>query len=162
MSERRITPFVLVICWLCIAAFGQENRHQLSPAERQHILDGEFKVISTTDGIPTKVEQAFTEITREPSFALANPGQKYQAGDVVVDRSLPRRRLVFAGVSDNKWFMHYERGGRGVGYYVVVFRADPHGNAHFVWGGSGTNRAKSLEQLRKMIAAGQFSDAANY
>lgn len=53
-------------------------------------------------------------------------------------------------------------GGRGHGYYLVVFKVDPHGEAHFVWGGSGANGAKNIEQLRKMAAAGQFSDTENY
>src|SRR5262249_46373895 len=84
------------ICCIWTASFGQEH-HQLSSAERQHILDGQFKVISTTDGIPTEVRKAFCEITRQQSFAMASPGQKYQVGDVIFDGRLPRRRLVFAG-----------------------------------------------------------------
>lgn len=92
-------------------AFAQQNRHQLSAAEREHILGGQFKVVSTTEAIPANIKQAFSEITRQPSFALANPGQKYQVADVIVDRNLPFRRLVFAGVKDDKWFIRYERGG---------------------------------------------------
>jgi hypothetical protein len=161
MAEHRTTFLLLVICGVCSASLGQ-NRHQLSPGERQHILDGQFKVISTTDAIPSKVKQAFSDISRQHSFAMANPSQKYQVGDVVIDGNLPRRRLVFAGATDDRWFIHYERGGRGVGYYVVVFNFTSGGDAHFVWGGAGANRAKNLEQLRKMVAIGQFSDAENY
>jgi hypothetical protein len=126
------------------------------------MLDGQFKVFSTTDGIPSKVKQAFSDITRQQSFAMANPAQKYQVGDVVIDRNLPRRRLLFAGASDDKWLIHYERGGRGVGYYAVVFKVDSNGDARFLWGGAGAKGATSLEQLRKMVALGLFSDAENY
>ena len=153
---------MLVICCVALSAVAQQQGHQLSVAEKEHILDGQFKVVSTTEGMPANVKQAFSEITREPSFALANPGQKYQVTDVVVDRNLPFRRLVFAGVKADKWFVHYERGGRGHGYYVLVFKVDPHGDAHFVWGGSGPNGAKNLEQLRKMVATGQLSDGESY
>jgi hypothetical protein len=162
MNEHRISLVVLVICCVAFTAVAQQQGHQLSAAEKEHILDGQFKVVSTTAGMPANVKQAFSEITREPSFALANPGQKYQVTDVVVDRNLPFRRLVFAGVNADKWFVHYERGGRGHGYYVLVFKVDPHGDAHFVWGGSGPNGAKNLEQLRKMVATGQLSDGENY
>jgi hypothetical protein len=31
-----------------------------------------------------------------------------------------------------------------------------------LWGGSGADGARNIEQLRKMVAAGQFSDADNY
>jgi len=162
MNEHRISLVVLVISCVAFTAVAQQQGHQLSAAEKEHILDGQFKMVSTTEGMPANVKQAFSEITREPSFALANPGQKYQVTDVVVDRNLPFRRLVFAGVKDDKWFVHYERGGRGHSYYVLVFKVDPHGDAHFVWGGSGPNGAKNLEQLRKMVATGQLSDGENY
>jgi len=164
MNEHRISFVVLLICCVPLSVVAQELRHQLSAAEKEHILDSQFKVVSTTKGMPTNIKQAFADITREPSFSLANPGQKYQVTDVVIDRKLPFRWLVFAGVKDDNWLVHYERGGRGHGYYLLVFRVDPHGDAHFVWGGSGSNGAKDLEQVRKMVAAGQFSDSdeANY
>lgn len=160
MVEHRTTPLALVICCMWIASFGQS--HQMSPDERQHVLDGQFKVISTTDSIPPKVKKAFCEITRQQSFAMANPGQKYQVGDVLFDRDLPWRRLIFGGSSDDEWFIHYERGGRGVGRFVVVFKLDSRGDAHFLWGGGGAYRATNVEQLRKMLAGGQFLDAENY
>jgi hypothetical protein len=162
MKDHRISLVVLVMCCVPLTVIAQQHGHQLSAAEKEHLLDGQFKAISTTEGIPANVKRVFSELTREPSFALANPGQKYQVTDVVVDRNLPFRRLVFAGVKDDKWFVHYERGGRGHGYYVLLFKVDPQGDAHFVWGGSGPNRAKNLEQLRKMVTAGQFSDGENY
>jgi hypothetical protein len=161
MAKHRTPLLLLVTCCACISSSGQ-NRYQLSQGERQQILDGQFKVISTTDAIPSKVKQGFSDITRQQSFAMANPNQKYQVGDVVLDRNLAHRRLIFAGASDDRCFIHYERGGRGVGYYVVVFKVNSGGNAHFVWGGAGGSRAKNLEQLRKMVATGQFSDAETY
>ena len=112
---------MLVICCVALSAVAQQNGPQPS-AEKEHILDGQFKVVSTTEDIPANVKQAFSAITRESSFALANPGQKYQVTDVVVDRDLPFRCLVFAGVKGDKWFVHYERGGRGHTYYVLVLQ----------------------------------------
>lgn len=161
MFEHRTTLLTLAICFVWTATFGQSQR-QLSTDERQHILDGQFRVVSVTDDIPARLKKAFCRIARQQSFAMANPGQNYQVGDVIFDASLPRRRLIFAGTSEDKRFVHYERGGRGVGYYVVVLQLDPHGDAHFLWGGAGGNRAKNLEQLRKMVAAGQFSNTENY
>src|SRR5438093_1868429 len=102
MNEQGIKLVVLVICCVPFTAIAQQNRHQLSAAEREHILDGQFKVVLTTEGFPLKVKQAFSEIARQASFAMANPGQKYQVTDVVVDRNLPFRRLVFAGVKDDE------------------------------------------------------------
>jgi hypothetical protein len=69
----------------------------LSAAEKEHILDSPFTEVTKTEAMPANAKQAFAKITGEPSFALANPGQEYQVMDVVVDRGLSRRRLVFAG-----------------------------------------------------------------
>ncbi len=158
----RALGIALVACGLSPMLLAQQNIHRLSTGERKQILDGEFEVISTTKRIPSNIKQEFSHISRQPSFAMAEPGQKYQVGDVVAHRGLPFRRLIFAGVLNNRWFIHYERGGRGHSYYVVLFNIDPDGDAHFEWGGSAANSAKNLEQLRKMIADGQISDARNY
>ena len=84
---------------------------------------------------------------------MANPGQKFQATDVVLDRTLPFRRLVFAGAQNDKWFVHYEEGGYAHGYYVVAFKVDSQGDAHFIWGCSGIDGAKTLAGCGKMDAA---------
>ena len=159
MSKRATTNLVaLFACLFCTAALAQHFHKQLSRAEREHILDGPFTVVPTTEAMPSKVKQAFAEITAEHSFALANPGQKYQVTDVVSEPGLPFRRLLFAGVKDDEWFIHYERGGRGHGYSVIVFKVDAQQRLQFLWGGVGFRGAKNLDELRKMVAAGQFSD----
>jgi hypothetical protein len=78
MNEQRVNLVMIVICCLALSAVAQQQGHQLSAAEKEHILDGQFKVLSTTEGMPANVRRAFSEITRESSFALANPAQKYQ------------------------------------------------------------------------------------
>jgi hypothetical protein len=69
-----------------------------------------------------------------------------------------RRRLLFAGVKDDEWFIHYERGGGGHGYSVIAFKVDAQQRLQFLWGGVRFRGAKNLDELRKMVAAGQFSD----
>ena len=152
MNERRFWCFVscIIFCFP-FATVAQQN--QLSATEREHLLDGQFKVVSKTEAIPANVKQAFSKIARQPSFAMANPGQKFQATDVVLDRTLPFRRLVFAGAQNDKWFVHYEEGGYVHGYYVVAFKVDSQGDAHFIWGCSGIDGAKTLAGCGKMDAA---------
>jgi hypothetical protein len=145
----------LLFCSITLAA--QQFHTRLSAAEKAHILDSSYTQVRNTDAMPANVKQAFAKITGEPSFALANPGQKYQAADVVVDRELPRRRLVFAGVHGDEWFVQYEVGGIGRYYCVLLFNVNPR-KPLFVWGGAGVNGAKSLDHLRQMVAAGDFSD----
>lgn len=61
---------------------------------------------------------------------------------VVVDRGLPRRRLVFAGVRGDEWFVHYELGGIGHSYCVLLFKVDPQNRLQFVWGGAAVSWRK--------------------
>jgi hypothetical protein len=140
----------------------EDFHKQLSPAEKQHILDGPFTAVMTIEDMPVLVKQAFAKITGESSFALANPGQKFQVTDVVTERGLPRRRLIFAGARGDEWFVHYEMGGIGHSYCVVLFKVGLQGRVQFVWGGAGFRSAETLDQLRKMVASGQFSDDRQY
>jgi hypothetical protein len=128
----------------------------LSQAQKQHILDGQFTVLTSTDAMPPHLKEAFEMITGLRQFEMANLGQKYQATDVITEPGLPFRRLLFAGVSDDKWFIQYERGGYGHSYAVVVFSVEPRGTVRFFWGGTGFQGAKDLDDLRRTIAAGRF------
>jgi hypothetical protein len=157
MKEHRIILSVALF-FFSITLSAQQFHKQLSLTEKEHILDGPFTDVTKTEAMPATVKQAFAKITAEPSFALANPGQKFQVTDVVVDRALPRRRLIFAGVRGDEWFVHYEIGGYAHSYCVLLFKVDPHDQLQFVWGGAGFHAAKNLDQLRKMVVAGKFSD----
>jgi hypothetical protein len=58
--------------------------------------------------------------------------------------------------------LHYEHGGRGHSYAVVVLRQGPQGDSKFLWAGVGFEPAKGLDDLRRKIADGQFSDDRPY
>src|ERR1700691_4903289 len=113
LNQHRIALSAVILCFFSITLNAQEFRKQLSPAEKEHILDGSFTDVTKTELMPTTAKQAFAKITDDPSFTLANPGQNYQVTDVNPVRPLPRRRLVFAGVAGNEWFVYYEKGGIG-------------------------------------------------
>lgn len=163
MNRHRIFLFVATLCFFSTITLSAQQFHKrLSPTEKQHILDGPYTDVTKTEVLPAAVKQAFAGITAEPSFALANPGQKFQLTDVNPDRALARRRLIFAGARGDEWFVHYERGGLAHGYFVVAFHVNPHGGAHFVWGCSVADRAKILEQLRNLVAACRLSEEESY
>lgn len=161
-NSHRIILCVIALFFFSIGLSAQQFHRRLSPAEKEHILDGPFTDVTKTEAMPATVRQAFAAITAEPSFALADPGRKFQVTDEVVYRGLPRRRLIFAGVQGDEWFVHYERGGLAHGYFVLLFKVDPHNQLQFVWGGAGLHSARNLDQLRKMVVAGQFSDDQSY
>ena len=116
------------------------------------------QAIYTTADLPERLKTAFTGITKQREFGLANPGDPYQATDVIEDPKLPVRRLIFAGKCGDFWFIHYEQGGRGHSFAVVFFGENPRGDLSFVWGGRGFSRASSSSDLRNEIARKTFSD----
>jgi hypothetical protein len=162
LNRHQIVLSVVILCFVSITLSAEQFHKPVSPAEKEHILDGPFTDVTKTEVFPVAVKQAFATISAEPSFALANPLQKFQVTDVNPDRALPRRRLIFAGERGDEWFVHYERGGLAHSYYVVAFKIDPHGDAHFVWGCPVADRAKTLERLRSMVAACRLSEEESY
>lgn len=50
---------------------------------------------------------------------LAGPGEPFEATDVVSGR--PSRRFLLAGHAEARWFVAYERGGRGHHIVLAVF-----------------------------------------
>jgi hypothetical protein len=169
MTKHRVAPRVGVLLILLLVACIQlpaqsEPKSSLSKAGRDNIFRGDFTIVKDTEAIPANVKQSFAEITREPSFALANPGQEYQATDVVNPKKprLPWRRLIFAGSCGDKWFIHYERGGIGHYYAIVLLSADGGKRSQFLWGGVGFSGAQDLTELRALVAAERFSEKHSY
>jgi hypothetical protein len=142
---------------------GKETRlifHKaLSHEEKERVFDGEFSIVRSTNDLPRSVKRAFEIITEVEPFALANPGTEYQATDVIENPGLPTRRLLFAGVSGSKWFVHYEHGGLGHHCAVVVFEIEHRDRMHFLWGGHSFRGADDIEELRRMVSAGEFRDS---
>ncbi len=134
----------VIVSITCSLPLGAPAQQQPSSIQKGHRLDGQFKLVSKTEDIPANVKHALSKISREPSFAMANPGKEFQATDYVIDRALPWRRLVFAGTQDEKWFVHYEHGGYAHSYYVTAFKVNSDGEANFEWGCSVGGVAKTF------------------
>ena len=134
---------------------------KLSESEKQHLLDGNFTIITNTTGLPLNIRSAFATVTRTKPFALANPGQKYQQTDVIYKEGLPRRRLILAGGSNNRWFIHYEYGGWGHGYAILIFTTQPDQAVQFA-GATLPRETSNLNDLRIAVASANFNDPAFY
>lgn len=128
-----------------------------SPAlpEPLRTLNSELTVVKNTSQLPSWCKAAFIALTRQPRFEMAEPGEKFQVADVIVEHGLHSRRLVFGGLAPDRCLVRYERGGRGHSYYAVLFGMSPDGNAAFLWGGAGLQTESTLEQLRSDIASGR-------
>jgi hypothetical protein len=141
---------------------NKENHIVLSPSEREHIFDGEYKTVLNVDQLPQQVKIVFAALAKQAKFEMANPGDDFQLTDVITQKGLPQRRLIFADISTDKCIVHYEKGGYAHVYYAVVFSIDAAQAARFVWGGAMWTAAKNLTQLRSAIKSGIIKDDLPY
>ena len=126
---------------------------RLTAKRAQQILAGHCELLPTTGEFPDRLKAAFTKVTKQDKFSLANPEEDYQATDFIEDPKLPFRRLVLAMKCEQFWFIHYEKGGRSHSYLLALFQDKPSGELSIVWGGPGP-RSSTREELRKAIADG--------
>ena len=81
---------------------------------------------------------------------LADPGQKWESSDLITDASLPRKRLIWGVAGDQYYVVHYERGGRGHSYHVLVATLKKgETKASVTWRGVGTR----LKDFKAFLAA---------
>src|SRR5262249_40631741 len=118
-------------------------------AEASKALAADFELIRRREDLPASIQPAFKD-PKDRRWAIANPGQPFNATDVVVD-PWPMQRMIFAGKSSDAVFVYYEQGGRGYSLAVVGFSPD---KAEPLWKVycSGRARANDLAELREMLA----------
>jgi hypothetical protein len=133
-------------------------------AARNHLLDGDFNIMKHMQAIPENrmsiFISAFVEIDGSPAersrVQFADSGQPIQASDSVV-QGLPFRRLIFAGLGEQRAFIYYEHGG-GVPHSYCLAVLDV-GSGSVVWVGEARKEARNLSDLRSMVSDGLFDDS---
>lgn len=125
--------------------FSEPN---MSTAERTDFLAGDYKILRSVGEFPESLAKDYTA-KGGSRIAMADPGQKFQETDVVVDTTLPWRRLIFAGINGDKAFVHYEEGGIGKSIAVDFFRIQSPEAAAGAWHGFCDKGASNLDDLRR-------------
>ncbi len=140
------------------AASGQHAANEflepdMNVGTRRTFLAGEFVIVRKVADLP---------IGMRSLYAMADPGERFEATDVLMDSTLPRRRLVFGGIAQNHAFIHYEQGGIAH-TYVTVFFAWSRGTLRFVCGAAIVVALKLLqtyEVSRSTATSTQFTITA--
>jgi len=141
--------------WIYVLRLPQTDP-KLAETEAKRALDGDFTLVYRTDDLPSDCRLAFTTISRQAQFEMAEPGKKFQGTDVIVEKGLPRRRLILGGVNNQqRCFIHYEIGGYGHAYFLLVFDIPLDGRAKLLLGAS-THGPRDLSQLRLQVGHGDF------
>jgi hypothetical protein len=93
---------------------------------------------------------------------IADPGQKWNATDAIIDPSLPGKRLIWGAVDDDYYVVHYERGGIAHSFHILVAKLTKDGaKPKPVWraiGGPFKDYAAFLAALR----TGKLDDRLDY
>lgn len=105
---------------------------------RRTFLAGEFVIVRKVAELPVGIRSI---------YPMADPGERFEATDVIMDRTFPRRRLIFGGVAPNHAFIHYEQGGIADTYVTEFFRLESGDAAVRMWRGY-CGRAETLAVLR--------------
>jgi hypothetical protein len=122
----------------------------MSSAERQTFLRADYRIVRKVVDLPVGIRKLYTA-KGGSRVAIADPGERFEATDVITDPDLPRRRLIFAGVAQDRAFVHYEEGGIGHSYIVELFRLESPGLAVGLWKGY-RGPSKNLEEMKRLVS----------
>ena len=89
------------------------------PAEDRSALENtsRFHEVHSTSDLPPAV---LTLCDGGSDGKLAEPGQKWNATDAIIDPTLPGKRLIWAAVGGEYYVVHYERGGIAHTFHILV------------------------------------------
>lgn len=134
---------------------------KLPAAQRRFLEDSSrFQEMFATTNLPP----AIVALCADDSGRLAEPGQKWEAADVITNAnaSLPRKRLIWAAVSGEYYVVHYERGGRGHSFHVLVATlAKGEREPKIVWRGVG-GQLKDYAAFLGALRSGKLDDSLDY
>jgi hypothetical protein len=105
--------FAIAIQNLCYA-----DVTKLPAEDRKALLDSSrFHEVHVTTNLPLAI---LALCDGGSDGKLAEPGQKWNATDVITDPTLPGKRLIWAAVGGEYYVVHYERGGIDHSFHILV------------------------------------------
>ena len=130
---------VQAFCYADVTELSAENRKALQDSAR-------FHPVRATTNLPPAV----LTLCVDDNGRLAEPGQAWEATDVIIDSKLPRKRLIWAATDGEYFVIHYERGGIDHSFHILIARLKPDDtNPRVVWRGVGGQ----LKDYKAFLAA---------
>lgn len=138
-----------LLCAIETVSLCSADVTKLSAADRKVLQNSPaFHEIHSTSDLPLPV----VTLCAGDKNNLAEPGGKWNATDVVMDTTLPGKRLIWAAVGDDYYVVHYERGGIAHTFHILVAKlAKNDTKPKSVWkaiGGPFKDYAAFLDALR--------------
>jgi hypothetical protein len=85
----------------------------------------------------------------------------FQVTDAIGDNSLPWRRLNWAARISRYYVVHYERGGRGHSYHVLLVASVPPERARVTWAAAAIP-LKNYAEFRSALKSSKLDDSLEY
>lgn len=161
---KQCTVFAVVVLALIVdtTAYARHPKPQptvapittLSMHDKRHLLRDNFSVVRTVQQIPEPVQKQLFHGSKDGLNGMVNPGQEYQATDIIPPKPLPYRRLIFAAISQGYCLVYYEYSGQR----IDLFRFSG-GQTRRAWAGSlmwARYRPLTLTELRTQIKMGRY------
>ena len=140
------------LCYADVTKLPAEDRKVLLDASRFH------EVHSTSD-LPSVI---LTLCDGGGDGKLAEPGQKWNATDVITDPTLPGKRLIWAAIGGEYYVVHYERGGIDHSFHILVAKfAKNDAKPTMVWRAVG-HQLKDYAAFLDDLRTGKLDDRLDY
>ena len=140
------------ICYADVTKLSTEDRTVLQDSSR-------FHEVHSTSNLPPAV---LALCDGGSDGRLAEPGQKWNATDAIIDPTLPGKCLIWGAVGGGYYLVHYERGGIAHTYHILVAKlANNDAKPKLVWraiGGPFKDYAAFVDALR----TGKLDDRMDY
>jgi hypothetical protein len=145
------TAAIQTLCYADVTKLPAEDRKALLDASRFH------EVHSTKDLPP-----AVIALCVDDKGKLADPGQNWNATDVITDPTLPGKRLIWAAIGGDYYVVHYERGGIDHSFHILVAKlAKNDSKPTVVWRAVG-HQLKDYAAFLDALRSGKLDDRLNY
>src|SRR5262245_1471345 len=109
MHEKRVKHFVsYLLCAVSTYGACRGDVRELSTKDRGALENtSRFHEVLSTTALPPGIEA----LCAGDNAKMADPGQKWNATDAIIDPSLPGKRLIWAAFGGEYYVVHFERGG---------------------------------------------------
>jgi hypothetical protein len=160
---RVVRVIAILGCWTSLVSASVTRL----PANVRAALERPTSVqmVYSTAQVPPAVKGACASVMADHHFWLADPSKPYNETDVEWDFKIPGRRLIWAAHVPGYYVVHYEQGGRGHGYSVLVVRYQRGSLANVAWAAAGGSLKKPLRDYRAFVHAvrsGTLDDTLPY
>ena len=154
LHRTRLVCAVGVSLWSAVGIGSQKvPTGPLPQALRAHLKNERLDIVTSIRGLPLGVRDGLQTLFGSQALDIAEPGNPFQATDVVGSPKLPSRRLVAAGCSTDHCLVYYERGGVAHTWQVALFHWTP-AATRLEWGAAAEGGLVTIADVKSAVLSG--------